>query len=289
MASLTISNALSKVPTVIANEYVGHATLDMMQTAIASMTVGIRYFKRIIFTSHFERSLHQRAYKPQSPSAMDADQWVSRTDTIAPAGRRNVLARPEDYQTSAAPITIGRYYDHQVLLDGYCRAGNVWKFAPAIGYLCQKRRLHASCAHSPDYPFACHRRQRCGETVDGKLGINGGSRSARPLCGDRRADSILDCPSCEVAESRCPACRPSFGRCNGGDSSATVVRRTLGLSALPPLAVDRRLGSHRRAGRRWSHRLDGRVACRSCDARLVYRKFGIVSVRTMARALSAAR
>lgn len=73
----------------------------------------------------------------------------------------------------------------------------------------------------------------------GKVKINGGSRSACHLCGDRRVDCILDCPSCEVAELRCPACRPSFGRCNGGDLPAALVRCTLGLSALSALAVDR--------------------------------------------------
>jgi hypothetical protein len=44
---------------------------------------------------------------------------------------RNVAARPEGYQNPTDPLTIGRYQNNLVLLDGYHRAAAFWKFAPA--------------------------------------------------------------------------------------------------------------------------------------------------------------
>ena len=72
------------------------------------------------------------------------------------------------------------------------------------------------------------RNGRQGGMVDRKGKLNGGSGSACNLCGDRRPDSILDNPPYEVAEPRCPACRLGLVHSNCGDSSTTVVCRSLG-------------------------------------------------------------
>jgi hypothetical protein len=48
-----------------------------------------------------------------------------------PRDPRNVAARPEGYQNPTDPLTIGRYQNNLVLLDGYHRAAAFWKFAPA--------------------------------------------------------------------------------------------------------------------------------------------------------------
>jgi hypothetical protein len=46
------------------------------------------------------------------------------------ADARNVQADPAGYRQPSQPLTVGRYYEHRVLLDGYHRAARLWKFGP---------------------------------------------------------------------------------------------------------------------------------------------------------------
>jgi hypothetical protein len=46
---------------------------------------------------------------------------------------RNVVFAPTGYQVPSDLLTIGRFYQHPVLLDGYHRAAAFWKFGPADG------------------------------------------------------------------------------------------------------------------------------------------------------------
>jgi hypothetical protein len=52
------------------------------------------------------------------------------TTAKSPKDPRNVLPPPEGYQSPADPLTLGRFFDHPVLLDGYHRAALLWNFAP---------------------------------------------------------------------------------------------------------------------------------------------------------------
>ena len=52
------------------------------------------------------------------------------TPCSEPGDARNVAANPGDYQAPADPLTVGRFSNKLVLLDGYHRAASFWKFAP---------------------------------------------------------------------------------------------------------------------------------------------------------------
>jgi hypothetical protein len=63
---------------------------------------------------------------------------------------RNVTSKQQFYEAPIDPVTIGRLYEHPILIDGFHRAALLWKFAPAgsnlFAYI--PRALSASIATS---------------------------------------------------------------------------------------------------------------------------------------------
>jgi len=55
------------------------------------------------------------------------------TTTNEVGDARTVNIDPADYKLPIDPITIGRSYQHRVLIDGYHRAAAFWKFGPSDG------------------------------------------------------------------------------------------------------------------------------------------------------------
>jgi hypothetical protein len=52
------------------------------------------------------------------------------TPCSEPGDARNVFPKPDGYHAPADPLTVGRFSNKLVLLDGYHRAASFWKFAP---------------------------------------------------------------------------------------------------------------------------------------------------------------
>ena len=52
------------------------------------------------------------------------------TQCSEPGDARNVSPKPGGYHAPADPLTVGRFSNKLVLLDGYHRAASFWKFAP---------------------------------------------------------------------------------------------------------------------------------------------------------------
>jgi hypothetical protein len=48
---------------------------------------------------------------------------------------RNVVCPPEGYQASKDPVTVGYFYEHRALIDGYHRVAAFWKYGPADGII----------------------------------------------------------------------------------------------------------------------------------------------------------
>jgi hypothetical protein len=61
---------------------------------------------------------------------MPFDEYVV-TPCSSPKDARNVTATPGSYEHPPDAVTVGRFHDSQVLLDGYHRAAAFWKFAPS--------------------------------------------------------------------------------------------------------------------------------------------------------------
>ena len=65
------------------------------------------------------------------PEIMSFEHYVNSTTHVDPKDARNVKGNPTGYQSPTEPLTIGRYYEHHVLIDGYHRAVRFWKSTPA--------------------------------------------------------------------------------------------------------------------------------------------------------------
>jgi hypothetical protein len=63
------------------------------------------------------------------PAVMPFKLYID-TPCPAPGDARNVSPKPDGYHTPADPLTVGRFSNKLVLLDGYHRAASFWKFAP---------------------------------------------------------------------------------------------------------------------------------------------------------------
>ncbi len=50
------------------------------------------------------------------------------TTTESPDDARNVVLKGRSYERPTDPVTIGRWYENPVLIDGYHRAALFWKF-----------------------------------------------------------------------------------------------------------------------------------------------------------------
>lgn len=64
------------------------------------------------------------------PALIPFDQYLT-IPIDAPGDARNVSENPSGYQAPTDPLSIGRYCEYPVLLDGYHRAVSFWKFAPS--------------------------------------------------------------------------------------------------------------------------------------------------------------
>jgi hypothetical protein len=58
---------------------------------------------------------------------------TTQTDEVGDA--RTIVIDRTEYRTPLDPLTIGRFYQNPIMLDGYHRAAVFWKFGPADGML----------------------------------------------------------------------------------------------------------------------------------------------------------
>jgi len=68
---------------------------------------------------------------PELQRFMPFEDFMASLPPTSPGDARNIAANPARYQAAREPVTIGRYFEHCVLLDGYRRAASFWKSAPA--------------------------------------------------------------------------------------------------------------------------------------------------------------
>jgi len=68
---------------------------------------------------------------PELQRFMPFEDFMTSLPPTSPGDARNIAANPVRYQPAREPLTIGRYFEHCVLLDGYRRAASFWKSAPA--------------------------------------------------------------------------------------------------------------------------------------------------------------
>jgi hypothetical protein len=74
-------------------------------------------------------------WHPESQGRFVPFEHFITTRACDPKDSRNVVCSPESYKLPNEPLTIGYFYQHRVLLDGYHRAVAFWKCAPAHGRL----------------------------------------------------------------------------------------------------------------------------------------------------------
>jgi hypothetical protein len=58
------------------------------------------------------------------------DHYIALPPPADPADARNVVGNPADYRPAGDPLTLGRFFQHLILLDGYHRAASFWRAAP---------------------------------------------------------------------------------------------------------------------------------------------------------------
>jgi hypothetical protein len=63
------------------------------------------------------------------------------TKSDNPNDVRNAQLRQQTYRAPRDPVTIGRYYEYPLLLDGFNRAALLWKFGPDYETLLVPRSL----------------------------------------------------------------------------------------------------------------------------------------------------
>jgi hypothetical protein len=69
-------------------------------------------------------------WAPASQGRFVPFRYFITTPASDPNDSRNVVCSPESYKLPSEPLTIGYFYQHRVLIDGYHRAAAFWKCAP---------------------------------------------------------------------------------------------------------------------------------------------------------------
>ncbi len=68
---------------------------------------------------------------PELQEFVPFEDFMASLPPTSPRDARNIAANPVRYQPAREPLTVGRYFEHCVLLDGYRRAASFWRSAPA--------------------------------------------------------------------------------------------------------------------------------------------------------------
>ena len=110
------------------------------RSGLASMCASIRR-PLMIFAAGIDRFQKRFLTKPQIAVLVVPTMVLGRQEFMSfeaymhtsvpdPNDARNVESTGE-YRSPAHPLTVGRYDEHLILLDGYHRAATFWKFASA--------------------------------------------------------------------------------------------------------------------------------------------------------------
>jgi hypothetical protein len=67
---------------------------------------------------------------PELTGLVSFERYITSVPPLSLKDARNVQADPASYRGSSEPLTLGRFGENHVLLDGYHRAASFWKSAP---------------------------------------------------------------------------------------------------------------------------------------------------------------
>jgi hypothetical protein len=100
-----------------------------VRTSLLTFVARVDQFREI----HLSKTDLARVLVPRIvsnlPAVMRFKQYID-TQCPAPGDARNVSPKPGGYHAPTDPLTVGRFSNKPVLLDGYHRAASFWKFAP---------------------------------------------------------------------------------------------------------------------------------------------------------------